>query len=60
MTTNYEKIKNMTIEEMAEFLRKFTNCRFCNSYFRLVTCSNCKPSFKRPYLKSMYNEYRCN
>lgn len=32
MTTNYEWIKNMTVEEMAEFLKKITNCGFCNLY----------------------------
>lgn len=27
MTTNYERIKNMTVEEMAEL---FSNCVLCN------------------------------
>lgn len=49
MTTNFEKIKNMTLEEMAEFLRKFTNCSFCNLYFGSVTCSNCKQNYEKPY-----------
>ncbi len=31
MTTNYERIKNMTVEEMAEFLRH-------NFIFRCTTC----------------------
>lgn len=49
MTTNYERIKNMTVEEMAEFLRKYTNCNFCNHFFGSVTCSNCKQNYERPY-----------
>lgn len=33
--TNYEKIKNMTVEEMAEFLEKITD--YCNA----KTCKDC-------------------
>lgn len=29
MTTNYERIKNMGIEEMAEFSSVFQRCSFC-------------------------------
>lgn len=29
MTTNYERIKNMTVEEMAEFFSKFSICDHC-------------------------------
>lgn len=49
MTTNFEKIKAMGIEEMAEFLRKFSNCSFCNLYLKPKTCSNCKQNFERPF-----------
>lgn len=31
MTTNYEKIKNITVEEMAEFVKK-DRCNFCDDY----------------------------
>ena len=29
MTTNYDKIKNMTVDEMAEYLSNRTACAFC-------------------------------
>lgn len=29
MTTNYEKIKNMTVEELAEFFHKTNACFYC-------------------------------
>jgi hypothetical protein len=29
MTTNYEKIKNMNIDEMAEYLSNIAGCAFC-------------------------------
>ena len=29
MTTNYEKIKNMNIEEMAEYITDINNCDQC-------------------------------
>lgn len=38
MTTNYERIKNMTLEEMAEFLQK--NFDENNEYFGCYSCSN--------------------
>ena len=47
--TNYERIKAMSVEEMAEWLRKYTNCAFCNHNFGSVTCSNCKQNYERPY-----------
>ncbi len=39
MTTNYEWIKNMTVEEMAEFMDEWFACCFCE--FKL----NFKDSF---------------
>lgn len=29
MTTNYERIKNMTVEEMAELFDEYITCRNC-------------------------------
>lgn len=49
MLTNYERIKAMSVEEMAEWLRIYTNCEFCNQNFGSVTCSNCKQRHERPY-----------
>ncbi len=40
--TNYEKIKNMTVEEMAEFLEKLTD--LCNAN-RCKDCPLCKGIF---------------
>lgn len=40
--TNYEKIKNMTVEEMAEFLEKLTDR--CNAN-RCKDCPLCKGIF---------------
>ena len=56
MTTNYERIKNMTVEEMADFLRKYSNCSFCNHFFGSVVCSNCKQNYERPYKKWLQSE----
>lgn len=40
MTTNYERIKNMTVEEMAEWLcREVYECEFC-PYLNDVHCSD--------------------
>lgn len=36
MTTNYERIKNMSVEEMTEFLRLLVNC------FENEDCTNCQ------------------
>lgn len=49
MTTNYERIKAMSVDEMAEWLRMYTNCAFCNQNFGSVPCSNCKQNYERPY-----------
>lgn len=46
MTTNYERIKAMSLDEMAEWLRIYTNCVFCNQIFGSVTCSN---YYERPF-----------
>lgn len=29
MTTNYERIKNMTVEELAEFITNYMHCDTC-------------------------------
>lgn len=39
MTTNYERIKNMNIEEMAEFIDDWFSCSFCEFIL------NCRDSF---------------
>lgn len=31
MITNYERIKQMSVEEMAEFLDEYLSCSFCQS-----------------------------
>lgn len=49
MTTNYERIKAMSLHEMAEWLRIYTNCVFCNQIFGSITCSNCKQDYEKPY-----------
>lgn len=46
---NYERIKAMSVDEMAKWLRKYTNCAFCNHNFGSVTCSNCKQDYEKPY-----------
>lgn len=53
---NFEKIKSMSINEMAEWLRKYTNCAFCNQNFGSVTCSNCKQKYLEPFKKWLKKE----
>ncbi len=38
--TNYEKIKNMSVEEMAEWLQEDISGCFCCIYGRDFTCPN--------------------
>lgn len=38
--TNFEKIKNMSVEEMAEWLQEDINGCFCCIYGRDFTCPN--------------------
>lgn len=38
MTTNFEKIKNMTVVEMAEFLNIEADCIYCS--YNQVSCDN--------------------
>ena len=38
--TNYEKIKNMTIEEMADFINNITECSCCNNLISREVCCN--------------------
>ena len=56
MTTNYERIKAMSVDEMAEWLRMYTNCAFCNQKFGSVPCSNCKQNYERPYKRWLQSE----
>lgn len=56
MTTNYERIKAMSIDEMTEWLRIYTGCTFCNQYFGSVSCSNCKQRYGVPYKKWLKKE----
>ncbi len=54
MTTNYERIKNMTVEEMAEFFSssKPKCCGFCMGvYMGCLRESDCKSAIKS-WLKS--------
>ena len=53
---NFEKIKQINIDEMAEFLRKFSNCSFCNLYLKPKTCSNCKQNYERPFKNWLKSE----
>jgi len=45
MTTNYERIKNMTVEEMTELLASSTCCDFCRyaySHEYMCDIAGCK------------------
>lgn len=47
MTTNYEKIKNMTLEEMAEFFDSHIMCELCPTYdFCVEEGEECRKIFK--------------
>ena len=47
MTTNYEKIKNMTVEEMAEFFDSHIMCELCPTYdFCVEEGGECRKIFK--------------
>ena len=55
MTTNYERIKNMTVDEMAEFLTDSIVCEECPAYdfcdTEDATYENC-PKFFKKWLES--------
>lgn len=62
MTTNYERIKNMTVEEMAELFAttKPKTCGMCTGAFDgCLRQVSCKQSIKIPkYLDEYINEYK--
>lgn len=37
--TNFEKIKAMSVEEMAKFLRKYKKCKICG-FFKKGKCTS--------------------
>ena len=41
MTTNYERIKNMSIDEMAELFAKNFSCKLCLASKPRFNCNNC-------------------
>ena len=41
MTTNYEKIKNMSIDEMVSFIRNVANDEYICSYCNDENCEQC-------------------
>ena len=53
---NYERIIQMSVDEMAEFFRKFSNCSFCNNFLKPKTCSNCKQNYERPFKQWLLKE----
>lgn len=57
---NYKRIKAMTIDEMSDFLRKFSNCSFCNYFLRPKSCSNCKQNYDRPFKQWLKEESEGN
>lgn len=63
MTTNYERIKNMTVEEMAEFIEDITDCSFCEEYLTFIpegtNCSKC-PVKTEHYKLWLQSESECN
>lgn len=40
--TNYDEIKNMSIDEMAEFLRRYDKCRDCCFEIETCKCNDCQ------------------
>lgn len=58
MTINYERIKNMTVDEMAEFLADNIVCEECPAYnfcdTEVATYENCTKFFKK-WLESESN-----
>lgn len=48
--TNYERIKNMSVEEMEEFLFDMTDCQTCRATL-LCDDNGCKNAVKK-YLES--------
>ena len=40
---NYEKIKQMTVEEMAEYIDSFDACNYCNIGFEECVRTDTKP-----------------
>ena len=47
MITNYERIKNMTLEEMAEFFDSHIMCELCPTYdFCVEEGDECRKIFK--------------
>ena len=48
--TNYEKIKDMSVEQMAEFLAFDVDCMGC-PHFDDETSENCKLCFKKEQMK---------
>ena len=52
MMTNYERIKNMSVEEMANLIDSFRNCGHCRRYG-----NNCFPTFNtEQWLESEVDE----
>lgn len=47
--TNYDQIKNMTVDEMAEFLFEYGDCDFCpvSSKCKIRNYENCKKNIKK-------------
>ena len=46
---NYEKIKNMTLDEMARFLYKITDCQEClaDTDYCNYSCTRCLKTLKQ-------------
>lgn len=53
--TNYDRIKSMNVEEMAEFLFEYFDCDFCPMSAKCKTQNyeNCKKNIKRWLLQEV-------
>jgi hypothetical protein len=57
MTTNYEKIKNMTVDEMAEYISKTPNCGKCTLAELDLACHcECSKGIKQWLLEEYKDE----
>lgn len=54
MTTNREKLNNMTNEELAEFFETYSNCEECP--FKYAECSGGEVRCKKIMLKWLESE----
>jgi hypothetical protein len=53
--TNYDRIKSMSVEEMAEFLFEYVDCDFCpvSELCKTKNYENCKKSLKKWLLQEV-------